>query len=80
MIAANLSDYFARQVDAGVTGNDEHKFVYFKLQTMLFIVPIQSLNEESFVNTKISFTGGNYQLDEAGILEPLSPAIALSQY
>jgi hypothetical protein len=63
--------YFARQVDAGVTGNDEHKFVYFKLPRMLFIVPIQGLNEESFVNTKISFTGGSYQLDEAGMLEPL---------
>lgn len=63
--------YFARQVDAGVTGNDEHKFVYFKLPRMLFIIPIQGLTEESFANNNIKFSGGRYQLDEACILEPL---------
>jgi hypothetical protein len=38
--------YFARQVDAGVTCNDEHKFVCFKLPRMLFIIPIQGLSDE----------------------------------
>jgi len=63
--------YFGRQVDAGVTGNDQHKFIYLKLPRMLFLVPIQGLPEASFVSTGIEFCGGSYRLEDASILEPL---------
>jgi len=63
--------YFARYVDAGITGNQEHKFLYLKLPRMLFIVPIQGLQEDRFQNTAIHIAGGVYLLEDAGILEPL---------
>jgi hypothetical protein len=63
--------YFARQVDAGVTGNNEHKFIYLKLPRLLFIIPIQGLGEQCFLNTRIKFPDSDYLLNEASILEPL---------
>jgi len=65
-----LIHYFARQVDAGVTGSQEHKFIYLKLPRMLFIVPLQGLPETSFSNSAI-YASGIYELDGAACLDPM---------